>query len=98
MNPEAIEAAAKAAWGDNWDEADDQWKAAYRQEARIHLEAAAPYLIREARAAELEAAADELDADASHSSYSDSEEVTQGQLDAAEWLRARAAAIRASEA
>ena len=54
------------------------------------LEAAAPII----RAEALEAAADELDRDASDSSYRDDENVTQAQLDAAEFLRARAAAER----
>lgn len=48
----------------------------------------------EAKADALEEAAEVLEEDASRSSYTDPEEVTQGQLDAAEWLRARAADLR----
>jgi hypothetical protein len=49
--------------------------------------------VKAAQAGALRDAASELEEDASRSSYTDAEEVTQGQLDPAEWLRTRAAAV-----
>lgn len=84
MNPEeAIEAATEAYFEGIGD-------ASYQDAIRMALEAAAPYLIREARAAELETAA--------HAAEGMHDPVAPDCLEWADWLRARAAAIRAGEA
>jgi hypothetical protein len=53
--------------------------------------------VKAAAAGALRDAAKVLEFDASNSSYTDPEEVTQGQLNAAEWLCARAATIKADQ-
>ena len=87
MNPEAIDAAAKAIAGYC---AADWPSQAYEGEAQAALAAAAPYLIREARAAELETAADWW--------WAHIRALGLGTRKPIHWLRARAAAIRAGEA
>ena len=58
-----------------------------------HQAAVLAPLFAEARAEALREAAQQLDADASDSSYREEESVTQAQLDAATWLRTRATHI-----
>ena len=154
MNPEAIEAAAKAIFGDNpFNDEDGLWEVPsiqdhYRSIARAALEASAPYLIQEealkdmrsmpwfedlvmaealayhsggncrfeteARAAELEAAAEQFDTRTEtllktmqnmvgHPDTEPGDVARYGAYSAASqttahWLRARAAAIRAGGA
>jgi hypothetical protein len=106
--PQAIEAAARASYeeanfGLPWGECRDEWRVNYRTVARAALSAAAPYLIREARAAELEAAAEKLyetaraelrTADACQWPMARRIGYTDGMINARHVLAARAAAIR----
>lgn len=76
-------------WGD-----DSDMPAQLAAHQAAALSAAGYGLVADAKREALEEAADHLEEDASQSSYRDHEAVTQAQLDAGEYLRARAAEMR----
>jgi len=57
----AVEAAAKADYGDGWDRASEWERSAYLDHSKLLLEAAAPHLIQAAKAEAWEAGVDEAE-------------------------------------